>query len=209
MSVYLKDIPLPEAKSRLDKAIKSSGKWGILGEEVIALNEEACGRVLFEPVWAKLSSPHYHSSAMDGFAVQTGDTLQAMQNSPVLLSIQSTAVNERTTYLDTGDPLPEWADAVIPIEITEPLDEQAQPASDPRRPFSIRIRAAVAPWSNVRVMGEDIVATQLVLPAGHILRPVDLGAVAAMTWFEPGEQSAVGEGVEFVFAVAWGYLFQL
>ena len=44
---------------------------------------------------------------------------------------------------------------------------------------AIRIRAAVTPWSHVRTMGEDIVATQLVLPAGHTLRPVDLGAIAA------------------------------
>ena len=49
---------------------------------------------------------------------------------------------------------------------------------DPRRPAAIRIRAAVAPWSYVRPMGEDMVATQLVLPAGHTLRPVDLGALA-------------------------------
>jgi putative molybdopterin biosynthesis protein len=124
-------------------------------------------------------SPHYHSSAMDGFAVRTGDTLQAMQNSPVLLSIQSTNGEISTKYVDTGDPLPGWADAVIPIEFTEPLDVEGQPATNPRSPYTIRIRAAVAPWSNVRVMGEDIVATQLVLPAGHILRPVDLGAIAA------------------------------
>ncbi len=179
MSVYLKDIPLPEAKTRLEIAIKSSGKWGILGEEVIALDEKACGRVLSEPVWAKISSPHYHSSAMDGFAIRTMDTLHAMQNSPVLLTIQSAGGEERTEYVDTGDPLPEWADAVIPIEFTEPVDDQGQIASNPRCPFAIRIRAAVSPWSNVRVMGEDIVATQLVLPKGHILRPVDLGAIAA------------------------------
>jgi putative molybdopterin biosynthesis protein len=44
---------------------------------------------------------------------------------------------------------------------------------------AIRIRASVTPWSHVRTMGEDIVATQLVLPAGQTLRPVDLGAIAA------------------------------
>ena len=43
----------------------------------------------------------------------------------------------------------------------------------------IEIMAAVPPWQHVRALGEDIVATELVLPAGHLLRPVDLGAVAA------------------------------
>ncbi len=48
-----------------------------------------------------------------------------------------------------------------------------------RQPSSVRVRAAVTPWSHVRPLGEDIVATQLVLPTGHTLRPADLGAIAA------------------------------
>lgn len=179
MSVYLKDIPLEEAQLRLIRALQSAGMWGILGVEQIPLDVNACGRVLAEPIWAKISSPHYHSSAMDGFAVRTVDTQQANQNAPVLLSLQPLPGSGSTVYLDTGDPIPAWADAVIPIEFTEPLEHDGKPASDPRRPSAIRIRAAVSPWSNIRVMGEDIVATQMVLPAGHVLRPVDLGAVAA------------------------------
>ena len=53
-----------------------------------------------------------------------------------------------------------------------------------RNPASIRIRAAVAPWSHVRPLGEDIVATQLLLPTGHSLRPADLGAIAAAGYDE-------------------------
>ena len=45
-------------------------------------------------------------------------------------------------------------------------------------PGGIEIRAAVPPWHHVRAMGEDMVATELVLPANHRLRPVDLGALA-------------------------------
>ncbi|HCR71711.1 MAG TPA: molybdopterin biosynthesis protein, partial [Anaerolineae bacterium] len=85
----------------------------------------------------------------------------------------------KTEYVDTGDPLPDWANAVIPIENVESLDEKNQITSAIRKPSSIRIRASITPWSHVRPLGEDIVATQLVLPAGHILRPVDLGAIAA------------------------------
>ena len=75
--------------------------------------------------------------------------------------------------------MPEWADAVIPIENVESLDERGGITTDIRKPKTIRIRGAVAPWSHVRPHGEDIIATQLVLPAGHVLRPVDLGAIAA------------------------------
>jgi putative molybdopterin biosynthesis protein len=174
MSVYLHDIPLPEAQSRLEIALRQAGRWGTLGSEEISLDEGALGRVLAKPVWARISSPHYHASAMDGFAVRAIDTEGAMPSTPVVL-----AAGSKTIYLDTGDPLPAWADAVIPIENVEPLDVAGQPSSDLRRPAAIRIRSAVTPWSQVRSLGEDIVATQLVLPEGHTLRPVDLGAIAA------------------------------
>ena len=174
MSVYLHDIPLPEAQSRLESALKAAERWNVLGVEEIPLDERAMGRVLSEPVWAKISSPHYHASAMDGFAVRAEDTAGAMQTAPLTLVSGTQAI-----YIDTGDPLPAWANAVIPIEEVEPLDDTGQPAKDSRAPIAIRIRAASTPWHHVRALGEDIVATQLVLPAGHTLRPVDLGAIAA------------------------------
>ena len=173
MSVYLHDIPLPQAKAQLEAALIAAGKAGVLEIEEIPLDEHALGRVLAKPIWAKLSSPHYHASAMDGYAVRSDSTSSATPANPVVLLIDS-----GTKYVDTGDPLPEWADAVIPIENIEPEYYGVQPA-DPRNPAAIRVRAAVTPWSHVRTMGEDIVATQLVLPAGQVLRPVDLGAIAA------------------------------
>jgi molybdopterin molybdotransferase/putative molybdopterin biosynthesis protein len=172
-SLYLHDIPLPEAQSRLEAALKDAALWRLLGRQAIPLDENALGRVLAEPLWAKISSPHYHASAMDGFAVRSNDTFGAGPSDPVTL------FSQQAKYVDTGDPLPEWADAVIPIENTEALDEAGDITPALRSPHAIRIRAAVAPWSYIRPLGEDIVATQLVLPAGHVLRPVDLGAIAA------------------------------
>ena len=174
MTVYLHDVPLPEAVGRFERELIRAGLADVLGREEIPLDEYAVGRVLAEPVWAKLSSPHYHASAMDGFAVRSYQTSSANLNSPILLSLPCDA-----QYVDTGDPLPSWADAVIPIENVEPVDEQGNVALDLRKPPVIRIRTAVTPWSHVRPMGEDIVATQLVLPGGHVLRYVDLGAIAA------------------------------
>ncbi len=174
MSVYLHDIPLPEAQARLKQVLQDAGLWRVLGTESIPLDENALGRVTAEAVWAKISSPHYHASAMDGFAVRAVGTNGALPSQPVTLQIGPEA-----QYVDTGDPLPEWANAVIPIENVESLDEAGNITPEIRFPQSIRIRAAVAPWSHVRPLGEDIVATQLVLPAGHVLRPVDLGAIAA------------------------------
>jgi len=181
MSIYLHDIPLPEAKARLQAALEEAGLWRVLGSESIPLDENALGRVLAEPVWAKVSSPHYHAAAMDGFAVRAEDTAGAQPSSPLLLpcSLAPSPPGSSAQYVDTGDPLPDWANAVIPIENVESLDVDGKITHDLRAPVAIRIRAAVTPWSHVRALGEDIVATQLVLVAGQVLRPVDLGAIAA------------------------------
>lgn len=174
MSVYLHDIPLADAKAHFENALRKDDLWRTLSLETIPLDENALGRILAEPVWALKSSPHYHASAMDGFAIRAETSAGAMPSAPVLL-----AVGELAKYVDTGDPLPDWANAVIPIENIEPLQADGQIAQDSRKPDVIRIRASVVPWSHVRPLGEDIVATQLVLPAGHTLRPYDLGAIAA------------------------------
>lgn len=182
--MYLHDIPLPDAKARFVEALLGAGLWERLGTELIALDEWAVGRVLAEPVWAKMSSPHYHAAAMDGFAVKSIDTSGALLTAPTTLLIGERATSGRAQpaiaiYVDTGDLMPGWADAVIPIENVEPINHDGTAADDIRNPHAIRIREAVTPWHHVRPMGEDIVATELVLPAGHTVRPVDLGAIAA------------------------------
>jgi putative molybdopterin biosynthesis protein len=177
MAIYLHDIPFQEARSHFQQALETVGLWRILDVEEIPLDEHACGRILAEPLFALISSPHYHASAMDGFAVKATDTVGAMSTNPITLNCNP--IQPQALYLDTGDPIPGWADAVIPIENTEAVDISGQVASDPRHPAFIRIRAAVTPWSHIRPLGEDIIATQLLLPAGCQLRPVDLGAAAA------------------------------
>jgi putative molybdopterin biosynthesis protein len=176
--IYLEDIPLDEAWRRFIGALDAAGLWQPFDGESIPV-AAALGRVTAAPIWARVSSPAYHAAAMDGYAVRSVDTLGATETAPVQLSIDTQA-----RYVDTGDPLPAWADAVIPIEqvhlITQPSSEPTtQPPNHPStQPTHIEILASIAPWSSVRSMGEDMVATELVLPANHTLRPVDLGAIA-------------------------------
>lgn len=179
-SVYLHDIPLESAQRIFAEHLQEAGMWGILSPETIKLDENATGRVLAEPVWARISSPHYHAAAMDGFAIRAEDSENAMATQPVELRVAIAKGEEiQALYVDTGDPLPAWANAVVPIEQVEAINSKGGLAEDVRSPHAIRIRAGVTPWQHVRPMGEDIVATQLVLPAGHTIRPVDLGAMAA------------------------------
>jgi putative molybdopterin biosynthesis protein len=186
--VYLEDIPLDEAWRRLIAALEAASRWQPLPGETVSLTD-ALGRVTAEPVWAATSAPHYHASAMDGYAMRARSTEAATDTHPVQLAVPAEA-----RYVDTGDPLPSWADAVIPIEnvqVMEGGDRKLEvggqrsevgdefPTSDLRPLTSIiEIRSSVAPWSHVRAMGEDMVATELVLPSNHTLRPVDLGAIA-------------------------------
>ena len=181
MSVYLSDVPLLQAQLRFQKALEAVDRWRVLGIETLSVDEYALGRVLARPIWAKISSPHYHASAMDGFAVDAETTIGAQPKSPRVLAVGGGRgqADTQAIYVDTGDPLPTWANAVIPIENVEVLDERGDLTAEIRSPKAIRIRAALTPWSHVRPLGEDIVATQFVLPAGHVLRPADLGAIAA------------------------------
>jgi putative molybdopterin biosynthesis protein len=164
---YLENIPLGEAWSRFVSALENAGVWAALPGEDVPL-DEALGRVTAKPVWAELSSPNYHASAMDGYAVASVDTIGATETAPKRLA---TGPNGPATYVDTGDPIPAWADAVIMIENTQLIDEA-------NGVEAIEIQAGVAPWTSIRPMGEDMVATELVLPANHLLKPVDLGALA-------------------------------
>jgi putative molybdopterin biosynthesis protein len=166
--IYLHDVPLSEAWSRFSRALEDASLWKPLQKEEVPL-DRALGRVNAEPIWAKASSPHYHAAAMDGFALRAKDISKASDRSPVTLEIPTQA-----SYVDTGDAMPEWADAVVPIEDVEAIDAQ----TDRKMWKALRLRKSLPPWTNVRPMGEDMVATELVLPAGQILRPIDIGAIA-------------------------------
>ena len=158
-NVYLDKKPLEEARNLLFSEVHfpSPRPW----EEMSV--EESLGRITAKPVFAPISSPHFHASAMDGYAVRSDETYQASEREPVRLKIPDQAVP-----LDTGDPLPSGMNAVIKVEDVQPIGEEA-----------IEIVASVPPWNYVRVAGEDIVVTELILPENHRIRPCDLGALLA------------------------------
>ena len=158
-NIYLENIPIEEAQHALAMALHEVGKNQSLAGEIVSL-ADSLGRITAEPIWARISSPHYHSAAMDGYAVVAVDTVEATETRPVTLS------HEQVVAVNTGAPLPEGKNAVIMIEHVQEVDE------------GIVITAPVAPWRHVRMMGEDMVATELVLPANHKIRPVDIGAIA-------------------------------
>ncbi|MBK7894456.1 MAG: molybdopterin biosynthesis protein [Anaerolineaceae bacterium] len=173
--VYLEDIPLDEAQAAFQAALAAAGWWQPLEVEEVSL-AQAYGRITAQAIWAKLSSPHYHASAMDGYALRAQDSEGATETQPLqftLVENWDTPPTEPRPIrpVNTGHPLPPWANAVVMIEHTQQVV-----LGNGRS--GIEIRASLPPWHHVRPMGEDMVATELVLPANHKLRPVDLGALA-------------------------------
>src|SRR5882762_8921085 len=160
--MYLQDIPLEEALERFWAALEQANGLQPLPAEEVQI-ADALGRVTAEAVFARVSVPHYHAAAMDGIAVRAEETLGASESAPMQLR-----VGEQATWVDTGDPLPPDTNAVI-------MAEQVQDLGDGH----LEILASVAPWQHVRPMGEDLVATELVLPENRLLSAVDLGALVA------------------------------
>jgi len=128
-------------------------------EEIPVL--ESPGRITAAPVFAKISSPSYHSAAMDGIAVLAEDTYGATERNPKRLKIGREAV-----WINTGHVMPEKKNAVIMVEKLNQIDEE-----------TIEIFSSSFPWQNVRKVGEDFVATELLFPQNHKIRPFDLGTL--------------------------------
>jgi len=162
---YLKKTTLVEARELFLAAIDPSR----LGAEEIAV-EDGLDRITAAPVFAKISSPHYHASAMDGICVRAEDTFGATEFAGKKLCLTDSAAPGAAAfkYVDTGNALPAWANAVIMIEKVHRIDER-----------TVEIFEAVPPWNHVRLVGEDVVATEQLLPRAHRLRPYDLGALLA------------------------------
>jgi putative molybdopterin biosynthesis protein len=176
--IYLEGTPLDEALSEWLKKLESEGVGRPLSGETIQV-KDSLGRITAEAVIAKISSPFYHSSAMDGYAVRFADTFGASETSPKRLSI-----GEQAVYVDTGDPMPEGFNAVVMIEDVnivraESREQRAESPETGTQNEYIEIISSATPWQNVRVIGEDIVATELILPENYKIRSVDIGAMLA------------------------------
>lgn len=180
-TIYLHTIPLTQAVEALKAALD---RETLVGRETVA-TEDALGRVLAAPVYARYSSPTFHSAAMDGIAVRAKDTFAAREGSPVRLR-----KGEGYTPVNTGHPLPQGFDAVVMIEHVVQEDEE-----------TAALEAPAFPFQHVRRIGEDIVATELLMPQGHRLSAYDLGALlSAGIWevevFEPVRLAFIPTGDE-------------
>jgi putative molybdopterin biosynthesis protein len=208
-NVFIDNTPLQEALALWEAALAARSVLHHSGVEVVPV-DEALGRLTAGPVFAGRSSPFYNGAAMDGIAVRCRETLGASEARPIRLLEHSQFV-----YVNTGNSVPEGFEAVIMIEDVQPVEEGV-----------VEIIAPVTPWQHVRTIGEDIVATELIVPEDHIIRPIDLGAMLASDvsavkvrrepsvlviptgseLVQPGEPARAGQIIEFNSRIIAGYL---
>jgi molybdopterin molybdotransferase len=144
---------------------------------------ECLGRVLGEDIRAREDIPPFTNSAMDGFAVRAGDTKAASPKSPRIFQVLEDLRAGETTRtrvgkgeairIMTGAPLPPGADAVVMVEDTRGTAD------------GMEILKPVRAGENVREAGESVRKGETVLPAGTLLRPQEIGMLAALGYPRP------------------------
>lgn len=139
---------------------------------------EALGRALAEDLVAREGVPPFTNAAMDGFALRAADAAAARESMPVSLrivgSLPAGQVPNRPLGPDeairimTGAPLPQGADAVVPVELASVQADR------------LLLTGPVAPGTDVRLAGEDVPLGARVLASGTRLRPGEVGVLATL-----------------------------
>ena len=152
---YIDNIPIQDAKDKYYNKLKIDRQV-----EVIHILE-SLGRVTSQAIFANISSPHYNAAAMDGIGVISKKTDGASDRNPIKLKI-----NEDFVYINTGNQIKDPYDSVIMIEDVLQVSES-----------QVEIIKSAYPWQHIRQIGEDIVASEMILKSNHRIRPLDLGAL--------------------------------
>jgi len=150
-----------------------------LGVEMVTLRA-ALSRILGENIYAPISIPPFNNSAMDGFAVRSSDTPGTLE---IIEDLKAGDVPKRrlgkgqAARIMTGAQIPKGADAVVMVEDTEKIKNQK---SKIKNKEFINILKKVTKGENIRKAGEDVKKGELVIPQGSVIRPQELGMLAAL-----------------------------
>ena len=155
---YLTNIPLADAR---EKYLDQLSARGLIHRCEMIPTTDALNRITSEAVYAKICAPHYNACAMDGIALEARLTFGATETTPVQIK------EADFSWVNTGDPLPQGCDAVVMGE--DVIEGEG----------FITLYAAAIPWQNVRQIGEDISAGDMILPSFTRLSPSSLGAMLA------------------------------
>ena len=150
---------------------------------------DALGLVLGEEVVSDIDIPPFSNSSMDGFAVRSADVAHVTRSVPATLTVVDTVAAGyvsaervgagRAIRIMTGAPIPEGADAVVPIEDTgDARRSREQRLTAPAREIEVYVPLEVG--DNVRLAGEDVRRGETVLAPGRVIRPQEIGVLASL-----------------------------
>ncbi|HEY4161701.1 MAG TPA: gephyrin-like molybdotransferase Glp [Dongiaceae bacterium] len=163
-------IPVQEAMDRILAAVTP------LGSEIVAI-DRALGRVLAEPVVARLDHPPQAVSAMDGYAVRAADVATLPARLRVIEEVAAGSLPNKAIHtgeaarIFTGGAVPEGADTVV---IQENCTRD--------REHVAVVEGSHARGRHIRLAGNDFKQGQVGIEAGHRLTPSHIGLAAAMNW---------------------------
>ena len=139
---------------------------------------DALGRVIGKDVHANRNIPPKDNSAMDGYAVRSKDTLNASREKPAVLAViedipagaipRNTLGPGEAVRIMTGAPIPDGADAVDKVEDTEKDGQK------------VKIFTAATIGQDIRNAGEDVSEGERVICRGDVIRPAEVGMLAAL-----------------------------
>lgn len=144
---------------------------------------DALEAVLAQELTSPLNLPPFDNSAMDGYAVRAEDTTFAPVTLRVVDDIPAGRMSDRTlstgqvARIMTGAPIPLGADAIVPVELTL-TNWGGMPGAGTSG--TVTINEAVRTGDSVRFAGENVREGQALLPAGHVIRPQDIGIMASV-----------------------------
>ena len=157
-----------------------------LGHETVPLIR-ALDRIIAEDIASPINLPSFDNSAMDGYAIHAADSWAASETHPVSLTVvmDILAGAAPTGHLEkgqaarimTGAPLPAGATAIIPVEDT---DDNWQKGDSSPPPAKVSIRRRADEGAHIRRVGENIPVGARVMAAGSLIRPAELGMLAAI-----------------------------
>lgn len=161
--------------------------FGPVEMEVIPLTR-AAGRVLSRPLSSQIDLPLFANSSMDGFAVRAADVAAADRDQPVELRVVDDvpAGQVSSTHLGpgeaarimTGAPLPDGADAVVPVEDTDHFRREM--GSETQIPRRVSVHRSVDRGAYVRPKAQDVRLGEVILSQNIRLRPQDVGFLAML-----------------------------
>ena len=139
---------------------------------------EASGRILAAATIARSPVPAHNNSAVDGYAFAHAACSGSGSNAWTVEGraaaghpFKGQLPAGRLVRIFTGAVVPDGADTVIMQEDTD---------LHPEAPNRVSMRGVPKAGANVRRAGEDVQAGETLLPAGTLIRPQDLAALASI-----------------------------